>query len=516
MGVDPAQIEAIRERSEALRTELETERYETISGRKLGSDLSAIYARYRDLEQPETRARIEQRLAELEAESEADATPESAEKRQIERDRLQWLLAELVERRIESETKALTDDLVRREQAAVLDVGGPEPLPLREAEFALSLERSRPRRERIEAAQLAAIAEQLNPLYAERLGIERGLARALGHRSFAGLWQALHGIELQPLHEQMQRFLEATDDMYRETMGWYVRKHAGLALEDAARHDMLALFHGHRWESAFPRGDMVRTATRFLAEMGLEPLAGGRIELDLEPRERKALRAYCVPIRVPQRVVVVSRPEGGRRDWRRLLHELGMALHYAYTDPEAPYEVRCLGDPSLRESYGFLLQYRLADRSWLRRYLSLSRPRDYLFEVALEKLAYLRRYSAQLAYELELRSDAPLDLDEAAERYEAHMRRALVFGYPRALALRDVATSFESARYLRAWLFEALLSKHLVHYFDEDWYRNPRCGAFIRRQWALGGRYRVESMVQQLGYETLSTEPIERELLQAL
>jgi hypothetical protein len=513
----PGRIDEIRAQSEALQGELELERYLSGAGLKIGSELTGIYDRYRDLESAEARASVRARLANVRDELGGAAAGLSRDALAAEERRLRYLHAELVELFVGAETKALYDDLVTREQRALLELGEGDVVPFRRAGLEMSLERGRERRARIEHAQVRVVEERLNPIHAERLGMEAGVARSMGHASFAELWQAVHGIDLRDLLRIMQGFVRATDDMYREAMGWYVRKQVGIALADARRHDMLAIFHGDRWEDMFPKSDMVRVASRFLGEMGIDLRAGGNIELDLEPRDLKRLRAFCAPIEVPGRVVIVTSPEGGRRDWRRFFHELGMALHLAYTSPEEPYEHRCLGDASLRESYAFLMQYLLTDRSWLKRYLGMrmSKVRDYLFDVYLEKLAYLRRYTARLAYELELRGDG-VDADDMPERYEAHMRQALVLGYPRGLFLYDVDQTFYSARYLRAWLFEALLSKHLVHYFDEDWYRNPRCGVFLKKHWALGSRHSVEGMVEEIGYEGLTARPLEEELVRAL
>ena len=96
------------------------------------------------------------------------------------------------------------------------------------------------------------------------------------------------------------------------------------------------------------------------------------------------------------------------------------------------------------------------------------------------------------------------------------MLGALKLVYPKELFLYDVDRAFYVARYLRAWLFEALLSKHLVHYFDEDWFRNPRTGEFLRRHWMLGSRFTVEEMAKEIGYSRLDTAALEEDMLKAL
>ena len=60
----------------------------------------------------------------------------------------------------------------------------------------------------------------------------------------------------------------------------------------------------------------------------------------------------------------------------------------------------------------------------------------------------------------------------------------------------------------RARLFSALFSGHLVHYFDEDWWRNPRCGPFLKKQWAAGRKLRVDELAKEIGYDGLTVKPL--------
>jgi hypothetical protein len=438
--------------------------------------------------------------------------------------RLRALLEFQVEEFVGMEVRAITDEALTRESAARIKVaaaaaagaggGGHEEIAFRQAIAEISNSPDRARRQALEDAS-AAVIDEMTPLLAERIGIERGIARSFGHGTFAALFESVSGIDLRALDALLQGFLARTDDMYREAMGWVVRKRLGIALEDARRHDLHFIFRGAEWDDTFPKSEMLRVAERFLGEMGVDVRAGGNVLFDLEPRERKSARAFCAPVEVPGRVMLCVAPMGGRRDWQHLLHELGKALLHAHTAAHEPFEHRRLGDASVSESYAFLLQYLLVDAAWLKRYLGVGKPKGYLFLAHLEKLAYLRRYAAKLHYELSLH-DGENGVEGKDALYEEQMRRALRVRYPRELFLYDVDRSFFVARYLRAWLFEALLSKHLVHYFDEDWFRNPRTGEFLKRHWALGQRLSVEETAREIGYAALDTAALEQEMLRVL
>jgi len=566
----PLRIDEIRVQCEALQRALAEEAYETGSGLKAESNVSEIYRRLgAAVSRPAlevVRARLDAaKAAEPKAppatDADAKAAPPPPPPEAITRSpgglllvpphlaasilgtpaaegtpllfapdalppeetrRLRALLEFQTEEFVGSEVRAITDALLTKESAARIrsvtgakGEGGPEAIAFRQAQAEISNSNDRTRRASLEDASMRVI-DEMTPLLAERIGIERGIARSFDQPTYTSLVESVSGLDLRALDRLMQGFLARTEDMYREAMGWVVRKRLGIALEDASRHDLHFLFRGAEWDDHFPKGDMMRTAEKFLGEMAIDVRAGGNILFDLEPRERKSVRAFCAPIDVPGRVMLCVAPIGGRRDWQHLLHELGMALLFAHTSAQEPVEQRRLGDASVPESHGFLLQYLLLDASWTRRYLGMQQRKSYLFLGYLEKLAYLRRYAAKLHYELALHDGGDGGLEGMDLLYEEGMRKALRVRYPKELFLYDVDRSFYVARYLRAWLMEALLSKHLVHYFDEDWYRNPRTGEFLKRQWARGRRLTVEETALEMGYAALDTAPLEQEMLKAL
>jgi len=502
---DEARLEDVRRRAEAFQQELQLEYYESNAGLKGETNVSKIYRKYEDLLARPTIDLARRQLERVKAAPQGDAGAEKAT-------RLRNLAEFLVDEFIGGEVKTIIDEILTRESAARVKVGQDE-IAFRQLAAEIANTDDRDRRALLEAKVLSVI-EELTPLLAERIGIERGIARSFGFDTYTRLWEATAGIDLVELDQAMQRFLQRTEDMYRDAMGWVVRKRLGIELADARRHDLSWLLRANELDDRFKKEEMIPTAGRFAEEMGLDPTAHGNIRFDVEPRERKRPRAFTAMIRIPQEIVLVLHPEGGRRDWQGFLHELGHALHYGHVSPTEPYETRCLGDASLTETYAFLFQYLLLDKGWLKRFAGIAKPKELLFLSYLEKLYYLRRYAAKLHYELALHDGNGVEGKD--KLYEDTLVSAVKIRYPRELFLYDVDRAYYVARYLRAWLFEALLSKHLVHYFDEDWYRNPRTGAFLKKLWATGQRYRVEEMVKEIGYEGLSTQPLEEELFKNL
>ena len=249
-------------------------------------------------------------------------------------------------------------------------------------------------------------------------------------------------------------------------------------------------------------------------KMGVDTGAEGRIQLDLEPRPAKSSRAFVAAVEIPDRVILVTRPAGGPDDYRAFLHELGHALHYGYTDRRLPVEFRYLGDASVSETWAFLLDGLLGERGWLRRFLGMDHPEDFLRLAAFHKLFLLRRYAAKLQYELAVHGGA--GARGRADLYSELLGRATRAEFPRQMYLSDVDLHFYAARYWRAWRFEAQLREFLTERFDEEWYRNDRTGPFLLGLWRQGQRHPVEALAAHLGLPPDGLDPLLRQVTRHL
>jgi len=240
--------------------------------------------------------------------------------------------------------------------------------------------------------------------------------------------------------------------------------------------------------------------------MRIDPGADGRIRVDDEARPKKIPRAFVATPRIPDEVILVVRPGGGPDDYTAYLHELGHALHYAYTDRRLPVEYKRLGDPSVTEAHAFLMDGQMRERTWLKRFAGVSQSADLLRFTALHKLWYLRRYAAKLNYELFLHSEGAIS--RCADAYRDLLSEATLVEWPGELYLADVDPFFYAARYLRAWVFEAQLRDQLRQRFDVEWFRNDRTGPFLLELWREGQRRTVDELAADLGLGPLTIEPL--------
>jgi len=482
-------LSRIRDDLEQFAEALSREEYLTRSGLKDESRAAAVRERFASL--ASRSAFQEVRAASQEAEGD-------------EARRLRFLAEFLGTNRVEYQVRDASDRLTTAEAGQTIVVDG-ERIPLRSVEARIKNEPDRSRRAALESARLSAVAE-LTGLRREILERSHEEAQHLGFAGYTPLCRELSGIDLPALRELTQPILTRSLDMYRDLLGWYLRRRVGVESSGARRHDLLRLFRAPEFDASLPPHALREAAEAPLRRMGIDPQAGGRIRIDDEPRPKKTPRAFVATPRIPDEVILVVRPGGGPDDYAAFLHELGHALHYAYTDARLPVEYRRLGDPSLTEAFAFLLDGLLRERGWLRRFVGVARPADLLRFTALHKLYFLRRYAAKLAYELLLHEEGATP--RSADVYRELLAGATLVDWPRELYLADLDPFFYAARYLRAWIFEAQLRDLLRERFDEEWYRNDRTGPFLLALWREGQRHTVEELATELGLGPLSLDPL--------
>lgn len=352
----------------------------------------------------------------------------------------------------------------------------------------------------------------LNPRRAERHRAMLERAPELEHGDYVGLWDALGGLNLETLSGRMQTLLAATADVYRDTLRDALAPYE-LSPADAWKADLAHVLRGVEYDTLFPARELLPMLVGTLRGLGFDLEDQRTIHLDLESRPTKSPRAFCAPLDVPDDVRLVLRPVGGHLDYETLLHEAGHAEHFANVDPALPFGFKWLGDKALTEGYAFLLHYLTTDRLWLRRQLDIE-GEEYRTFALFAKLHLVRRYAAKLLYELELqRAEEPEPL---AERYADLLGEHLMVHYFPEEYLADVDDHFYAAQYLRAWTFEAQLRAYLRKEYDEEWFRSPKAGRFIRDLWREGQKYTVDDLVRFMGYEGLDPDVMIGEMQEAL
>jgi oligoendopeptidase F len=401
-------------------------------------------------------------------------------------------------------TREHAERSARLETQLAASVDGDE-IPYRMLRPTIANEPDRDRRQRLEQARNALTEEHLLPIQLDAAEIERAAVERLGAPTYAELHRRF-GFRLDELAEQCRAFLDSTERLWEEAGDRLFRARVGVGLGEAQRFDVARVFRAPEWDASFPADRMLPALEGTLADLGVDLRAQANVELDVEQREKKSPRAFCAPIEVPQRVVLVIQPIGGVDDWRALFHEAGHTEHFAHTRADLSLEERRLGDYAVTEGWAMLMEHLVQDAAWLNRRLDVPRPAEFVAESATGLLYLVRRYCAKLLYELELHeADDPASLQK---RYVEILGDALKIDPSPTDYLADVDPGFYCTEYVRAWAFEAQLKRFLREKFGSAWFTRRDAGSLLRELWSEGQRPTADEILKELTSAEIELEAV--------
>lgn len=470
-------LDEYRREAELFLEEIDREYYLQGAGHKPDLAVETIYERHEALFGADAVGRIGELRAAASGEEEA---------------RLRYLHQFALDGHLGAATRELEARMAELEASLEIEVAG-ETASYRMAPVLQANEPDPERRAEIETARLAVLAEHLNPLHLEAHEISHRACAELGWPSYLDAYSDVRALDLRALTGRLGEFLAATEDAYPETVDPELERTVGMPLGELRRSDLSRFFRAAHLDGLFPAEDMVPALRRTLAGLGIDLEAQENVTLDTDSRPTKSPRAFCSTPRVPAEVYLVLPPIGGREDYATLFHEAGHAEHYGCTDPGLAFEFRHLGDNSVTESFAFLLEGLTASASWLEALLGIDGA-EAIEHARAARLVMLRRYSAKIAYEVELHGPSA-DLERMPERYAELLGAAIGVDWPRATWLSDVDSGFYAACYLRAWALEVDWRTALTERFGEGWFESPDAGTWLRGLWSQGQRLDADRLL---------------------
>jgi hypothetical protein len=480
------ELDAYREQADRFIAELDEEFYLHYAGLKETFDLSPIYERHSNLTEIEVVKSIGLSV---------NGGPRVLE---LWRFACEGYFGEL--------TRQHAERLAALETELQVEVDG-EQIPYRMVRPRMANEPDRTKRERLDERAIELLDERMNPIHLEAAHAVHGAARDLGFDSYLELYRkALPSSALDELAVQCRALLDSTERLYEEAADRLFRARVGVGLTEAQRWDIPRLFRAPEWDEMFTGDRMVPALESTLADLGIDLKSQENVHLDLDERPSKSPRAFCAPIEIPDRVMLVIQPMGGADDWRALFHEAGHAEHFANTSRDLSMEEKRLGDNAVTEGWAMLLQHLTDDPDWLTRRLDFARPNDYAVEGATGLLYLVRRYAAKILYEVEFH--AAEDPTAMRGRYVELLGDALKIEPTPANYLFDIDSGFYVSSYLRSWAFEAQLRAYLREKFGSRWFASREAGSLLRELWGEGQRMRAEEMLKEVTGSTLEMEAV--------
>jgi len=498
-------IQTLRDKLEPFLYQVGSLHYRFGAGLTKEFPLRAAFANFPELGEPESFLAVREAIGRKATDA-------------LERERL-GLLLEFLAGQVED---ALCVDAAQA--VAALEAGEPvavggERMAFHDALAQLARSPMRERRAVLEQGLADFLWEHQDPYARLRESASQAAAR-LGYSSYVALREAVSGDGLMALAAQCEVVLRQTEDAYRDVLSYALKKVdpslRPLPGGAARKHDLQHALTAPWLAAHYRREDLMPATLRWLGEMGFDPYAQGRIQVDSEERAGKSPRAFVADLQVPNDIRLVVRLGSGLTDAFALLHEFGRAMHLAHLPKTASVEERRLGDPAVSEAYAASFDHVLLEPAWHKRYLRLpdAVAQDGARLVAFSNLVLLRRYCARLPFELALYERGPLR--PLAEAYADRQAAALMVGVPKGFYLYDVDPHLYATRYLTAWALEAGLHGQLRTRFNEDYWRNPATGRWLQESFAQSGTERAPAVAKAWAGTAPSLEHAAKRLVEAL
>jgi len=423
-----------------------------------------------------------------------------------------------------NQLKKISDKSNSYEAAATVEVNG-QQIPFRQISSILMNEDIRETRRMLYEAT-KPVKKKLTAFEKRSWKKVYELIQELSGRSYLDYLSFIKEVDYDQLASQLRDFLVKTEELHIKQLEKNMAS-IGVRLKDAQPYDYAYFARAKPFDVFFQKEKLVGIAKTFWRNIGFEIDHQKNVILDVEERPKKVPRAFCMPVKVPDKVILVIKPNGGQDDYQAFLHESGHTEHFANTDASLSYQFRNLGDHSVSESYAFLIEYLLANKLFLQKYLNMSEQDGKNFSnfIMEQKLQAFRRYAAKVIYELKLHRNDLTKLDDKfmptagtytslAKMYVDILTKATKINYKPESFLLDVDSGLYAADYVRAWIFEVMIRKKLEEKFGKDWFEKKEAGEFLKSLWKWGSSGKsVKELAQMIGYGNVDTSYITEDFI---
>lgn len=444
----------------------------------------------------------------------------------------QFMKNALVLEYVALDTAHFDDEINNTESGATVDVPWEkEPVAYRQLDVLLDQEEDPARRETLQELQAMVWRDKLNPIYERQQKRIEELTRILGYSSIVAISQDLRNVDLPALISKSQAIIQETDELYRTLFAAQVKDILDKDVSEFRRSDTGFFASVPGFKQFFPAELTIPAFLDFIEGMGLSmtTAAGTEITVDDALRDKKEARAACYSITVPDDIRITVKPSGGIPDFETFFHEGGHALHFANsTDPA--WEFQQLGNNAMTEAYAGFFENMWSEPAWLMHYREFVKlynkfqsPADrvpVMTDADIAKLIrnrvfwhlyFVRRYNgAKLLYESVLNGGDPSLWKKYynGQTGDLHQVYRVLFsdayGYEltdiESLRFRtDVDAYFYSADYARSFLAKAQMHEYVRAQFGDEWFKDPRAGAFLKGLWARNNALQVEDVAAAMG-----------------
>ncbi len=435
-------------------------------------------------------------------------TPDALEQRA-----LTHLHAYLVTEWLAQKTAELSEQAAKLEQTSNFGQSGSEH-PYRNLESLLTSERSALLRKTLYEGATPVVAK-LAEVLARRRERTDALLSELGISS-ASLLLELRETELDSLVALANDVLTRTQSAFTTTVGRLSWTELQLPVERVSRADVPRLFRLPAEETAFPKTEVYRRATRTLQGLGMDVSTMRNVTVDLKETPGKNPRGLVLGVVIPSDIRVSLLPVGGGRDQRETLHQMGHVLSDGLVQ-ERRWALAKLGNRTAGEAWSFLLEDLTMDPVWLEHVAGLTGDAQAAWRTSAsaQRLFLLRRAAGKVLFNARARAPGV----NVGALYREVMART--YGFPmtaadEARAELDREEFLASADYLQSFVLAAQLEQQLRGRFGPAWWEVRAAGDWMRRLLGPGNSVSASGLARSLGEDGLDVQAFLAKLPTAL
>jgi len=332
--------------------------------------------------------------------------------------------------------------------------------------------------------------QKLNTLLRKKLDAMTECAQALGFGDYGELAEKTSGLAHRNAAEEAKTFLADTEYASRDILTWFLARKLELKPSQAEEHDLVFLLNSGELKGNFPKRDMLSFSRPILEASRLTPEGG--ITYDGERRPAKVSDSVSVPLDPPLKTGLSIYPVGSVRDYEHFFGSLGRALSFMFTEREDHLEFRWLRDSSTESVFDSLFRGLIYEHKWLAKYPRIDEGGDFRRFLALRRLMSARYLAGLSVYEADLFKNS--DTESMPEHYERIMGAALHCRIDAGGYLRPLTTLTRASSAFYGAASAPALSNYLRERFDEEWWRVPEAGEYLKGLWRDGGRITRERL----------------------
>jgi len=305
-------------------------------------------------------------------------------------------------------------------------------------------------------------------------------SQQLGFNNYLDQTRDLNKIDIEQVENLCKEFLNDTEYLYKDLLGWHLKNKLNIQIKDATYEDSLLLFNSFELKDYFKQTSLQKLSTQFLSEIGLS--LSRSISFDLVNRITKNGEAKSYAVKIPDKIFVSIYRIKTIQDYGSILGEIGKSLFFSSVNIDEPFENKRLTDPITLETFKILFQDFVFEKRWLEKYLRIDTDKNFIELLYLKKLAYLRNLCVNVLLFRIVNENSSI-YDSLSQISEIYLNNMFVKPNENIILFDLVLSDINPYISYRAWLFESYLKDFLRDKFDEQWWREKQAGTRLTKWW---------------------------------